>query len=306
MKNGGKGGVLNPRAGYWVWYILPALLFYAVFMAYPLLDSIRLSLYTGGSTARVFVGFNNYITLFANSEYSTRFWNAFGNTCGFFVLHMLVQNVLGIIFAVLLTNPKMRGRKFYQTVIFIPTTFAVLVTGYLWKLLLNPVWSKGLLTAMGLPSLARPWLGLENTALIFVSLISCWQWIGIPTMMFVAALQGISDDIYEAADIEGASGRDVFWHIKLPLIKPVVGMITILTFVNNFNAFDIVFATETANGAPAYRTDLIGTLFYRLGIAGQHPVGIPDPGMGATIATITFIMLAAVSLIILGKTRTKE
>lgn len=306
MKHGVKGDILNPRASYWIWYILPALIFYAVFMAYPLLDSIRLSLYTGGSTARTFVGLSNYITLFTDSEHSTRFWNAFGNTWVFFAIHMFVQNVLGIVFAVLLTNRGMRGRNFYQTIIFIPTTFAILVTGYLWKLMLNPVWSKGLLTAVGLPSLAKPWLGTENTALIFVSLVSCWQWIGIPTMMFVAALQGISEDIYESADIEGASGWDVFWYIKLPLIKPVIGMITTLTFVNNFNAFDIVFATETANGAPGYSTDLIGTLFYRVGIAGQHPVGIPSQGMGATIATITFIMLALVSLVVLNKTRTKE
>jgi raffinose/stachyose/melibiose transport system permease protein len=171
--------------------------------------------------------------------------------------------------------------------------------------LLNPIWSRGLLSAIGLEQLAQPWLGQESTALTAVGLISSWQWMGIPTMMFVAALQGISEDIYEAADIEGANGWQVFRYIKLPLIMPVVGMITILTFVNNFNAFDIVFATETANGAPAYSTDLLGTLFYRIGIAGQHPVAIPNPDMGATIATVTFIMLAVVSMFILNKTRTE-
>lgn len=306
MKRGRTNASLHPRGSYWVWYILPALLVYAIFMAFPLLDSVRLSFYRSvGVGAREFVGISNYIELFTQGELSIRYWGAFRNTCAFFIIHMLVQNVLGIIFAVLLTNPKMRGRNFYQTIIFIPTTFAVLVTGYLWKLLLNPVWSKGILTAVGLPSLAKPWLGQGSTALIFVALISCWQWMGIPTIMFVAALQGISEDIYEAADIEGANGWQVFWSIKLPLIMPVVGMITILTFVNNFNAFDIVFATETANGAPGYSTDLIGTLFYRVGIAGQHPVAIPNPDMGAAIATVTFVMLAVVSLLILRKTRTR-
>lgn len=304
MNRGRTNASLHPGGSYWLWYILPAMLIYVVFMAYPLLDSIRLSFYQS-TGAREFIGFSNYIELFTRGELSVRYWGAFRNTSVFFIMHMLVQNVLGILFAVLLTNPKMRGRHIYQTIIFIPTTFAVLVTGYLWKLLLNPIWSKGLLTAAGLPSLAKPWLGQESTALIFVAFISCWQWMGIPTMMFVAALQGISDDIYEAADIEGANGRQVFWHIKLPLIMPVVGMITILTFVNNFNAFDIIFATETANGAPAYSTDLIGTLFYRVGIAGQHPVAIPDADMGAAIATSTFIMLAVVSLLILRKTRTR-
>ena len=305
MKTFGARKSFNPRNTYWILYILPALLVYILFMAYPLIDSIRLSLYQGSGNMREFAGFSNYIELFTQGELSVRYWGAFRNTGVFFAIHMLVQNVLGIAFATILTNHKMRGRKLYQTIIFVPTTFAVLVTGYLWRLLLNPVWSQGLWDAVGLPSLAKPWLGMESTALIFVSLVSCWQWIGIPTMMFVAALLGISDDIYEAADIEGANGWQVLWYIKLPLIMPIVGIVTILTFVNNFNAFDIIYAMQTANGAPAYTTDLIGTLFYRVGIAGQHPVAIPDAGMGATIATVTFVMLAVVSLFILSRTRTR-
>jgi raffinose/stachyose/melibiose transport system permease protein len=185
----------------------------------------------------------------------------------------------------------MKGRQIYQTIIFLPTTLAILVTGYLWKLLLNPVWSASFLQSLKLGFLARPWLGDKNTALICISLVSCWQWIGIPVMMFVAALRGISEDYIEAANIEGASGAQIFWRIKLPLIKPVAGMIAILTFVNNFNAFDVVFSMANVNGAPNYHTDLLGTLFYRVGIAGQHPVGIPDSGLGAAIATVTFFVL---------------
>lgn len=299
---------LHPGAAYWIWYALPALFFYLVFMAYPLIDSIRLSLFVGGSgvTPRVFVGLENYITLFKDPVYSQQYWNAMGNTIKFFIIHMLVQNVLGIVFAVLLTSPKMRGRNIYQAIIFIPTTFAVLVTGYLWKLLLNPVWSQGLWDTLHLPGLAQPWLGDEKTALLFVAFVSCWQWLGIPTMMFAAGLNNVSEDLYEAAAIDGANSWHTFWRIKLPLIKPIVGMIAILTFVNNFNAFDIIFAMETANGAPSYTTDLLGTLFYRVGIAGQHPVGIPSPGIGAAIATITFLLLAVGSIITLHYTKEKE
>jgi raffinose/stachyose/melibiose transport system permease protein len=276
----------------WIPWLAPALLFYVFFMAWPLLDSLRLSLYTGSAgLGRSFVGFDNFRKLFTVEQYIQRYRGAFSHTVIFFIIHMTVQNCLGIFFAVLLTNKSMKGRVFYQTVIFLPVTLAVLVTGYLWKLLLNPVWSGAFLQNMGLDFLVRPWLGDKNTALLCISLVSCWQWIGIPVMMFVAALQGISDDYIEAADIEGANGMQIFWRIKLPLVKPVVGMIAILTFVNNFNAFDIVFSMENVNGAPNYATDLIGTLFYRLGIAGQHPVGIPDPGMGAAIATITFFVL---------------
>ena len=287
----GKKGLKNSGIS-WLPWLFPALLFYVLFMAWPLLDSLRLSLYTGTmGTGRSFVGLLNYKNLFTVEQYAARYRGAFGHTLIFFATHMIVQNCLGILFAVLLTNRTMRGRMIYQTVIFLPTTLAIVVTGYLWKLLLNPVWSGPFLQSLKLDFLVRPWLGDRNTALLCVSLVSCWQWIGIPTMMFVAALRGISEDYLEAANIEGASGAQIFWRIKLPLIKAVAGMIAILTFVNNFNAFDVVFSMETANGAPNYATDLIGTLFYRVGIAGQHPVGIPDPGLGATIATITFFIL---------------
>lgn len=283
----------EPSAWYWLLYLVPGIVFYVLFMAYPLVDSLRLSFFTGNTAAtRTFVGFGNFVRLFTDPELSARYWGAFGHTCYFFVVHMLVQNCLGILFAVILTNANMKGRPFYQTIIFIPTTFAVLVTGYLWKLMLNPVWCGDILAKVGLGFLVRPWLGDSSTALTCVALVSCWQWMGIPTMMFVAALRNVPEDCLEVASIEGANAWQTFWKIKLPLIKPVVGMIAILTFVNNFNAFDIVFAMENVNGAPGYSTDLIGTLFYRTGIAGQHPIGIPDTGMGATIATITFIVLA--------------
>ncbi|MDR1143337.1 MAG: sugar ABC transporter permease [Spirochaetaceae bacterium] len=287
----------NPTAGTgtlssWLPYLLPALGFYVVFMAWPLLNSLALSLYTGSAgIGRSFAGLDNFIKLFTVPQYAERYGGAFVHTVFFFLIHLAVQNGLGILFAVLLTGKNLKGREFYQTVIFIPVTLAVLVTGYLWKLLLNPVWSGPFFQQLHLNFLVRPWLGDRFTALLCVSLVSCWQWMGIPTMMFVAALRNIRDDYFEAASIDGANPIQVFLHIKFPLLKPVVGMIAILTFVNNFNAFDVVFAMENVNGAPNYATDLIGTLFYRVGIAGQHPVGIPDPGLGAAIATITFFVL---------------
>jgi len=300
------GGSINPDGRYWIRYILPAFLVYAIFMAYPLVDSVRLSLYSGTTGTREFVGLANYVRLFTDSVVSTRFWTAFKNTWIFFAFHMGLQNVLGILFAVVLTNRTMKGRSFYQTIIFIPCTVAVLVTGYLFKLMLNPIWAGATLKGMGLGFLVHPWLGDTNTALPIVSLVSVWQWVGIPTMMFVAAFQGISDDLIEAASIEGANGWQQFFRIKLPLIMPIVGMIAILTFVSNFNAFDVIYSMETADGAPSYTTDLIGTLFYRYGVAGQHPVGIPEPGVGAAISTTIFAMLLCGVIPTLKLTQGKE
>lgn len=291
---------------YWIPYLIPALLFYTAFMAFPLFDSVRLSFYDSASAgSRAFVGFDNYIKLFTIKENALRFWGAFGNTWYFFFIHMAVQNVLGILFAVLLMNKGLRFASFYRTVIFIPATLAILVTGYLWKLILNPQW--GALTlflqSIRLESFAKPWLGDPKYALTAVALVSAWQWVGMPTMMFLAGLQNISDDYYEAAEIAGANKLQTFFYITLPLLRPVIGIVAILTFVGNFNAFDVVFAMANVNGAPLYATDIMGTFFYRVGIAGQHPVSIPDPGMGSAVATVTFALLAIGAAVIIRLTR---
>ncbi len=278
-----------------MFYLLPALLVYTFFMAYPLLNSLRLSFFTGsGFELTRFIGFDNYIRLFKDPQISERYWGAFKNTWVFFGIHMVIQNVLGLLFANLLTSKGLKGSDFYRTVIFLPATLSILVTGYLWKLILNPQWGalNLLLGKLGLMAEPFAWLGEPNTALVTISLVSSWQWVGMPTMMFLAGLQNISEDLFEAAAIDGASPWKMFWKIKLPLLRPIIGIVAILTFVNNFNAFDVVFAMENVNGAPQFATDIMGTFFYRIGIAGQHPVGIPDRGMGAAVATLTFLLLA--------------
>jgi raffinose/stachyose/melibiose transport system permease protein len=211
---------------------------------------------------------------------------------------MIVQNSLGLFFANLLSSD-FRGRNFFRTIIFTPATLSVLVTGFLWTLILNPNWGavNKTLVAMGLREYALPWLGRENLALPVISLTSVWQWVGMPTVMFLAGLMGISDELLEAARIDGASEWDIFWKIKFPLLKPIIGIVAILTFVDNFNAFDVIYAMAGARGEPSYSTDLLATLFYRTGIAGEHPVGIPNMGMGAAIATMTFIILMSGVLI---------
>ena len=279
----------------WVLFVLPALLIYIVFMAGPLFDSLRLSLYQGeGFNPTRFVGLTNYIDLFTNPLWRERFFGAVLHTCIFFAIHMLVQNSLGLFFANLLSSDFI-GRNFFRTIIFTPATLSVLVTGFLWTLILNPNWGavNKTLVAMGLRQFALPWLGRENLALPVIALTSVWQWVGMPTVMFLAGLMGISEELLEAARIDGASEWDIFWKIKFPLLKPVIGIVAILTFVDNFNAFDVIYSMAGAKGEPSYSTDLLATLFYRTGIAGEHPVGIPNMGMGAAIATMTFIILMA-------------
>jgi raffinose/stachyose/melibiose transport system permease protein len=295
---------------YWFLYTLPALVIYIWFMAFPLFNSMRLSLYTGsGFVPTHFVGIKNYIDLFTNPIYRDRLIGALIHTCILFAICMGVQNTLGLMFANILSG-SLKGRSIFRTVIFLPVTLSVLVTGFLWRLILNPNWGalNQVLSMLGLTQFSSyPWLGEPKVAMIIVGLVTAWQWVGIPTMIFLAGFQGISEDLFEAASIDGASRRQVFWKIKAPLLMPVIGLVSILTFVGNFNAFDIVFGLENANGAPDYSTDIMGTFFYRIGIAGQHPIGEPNMGVGASIATVIFfILLTGVTFWMISQNRNNK
>jgi raffinose/stachyose/melibiose transport system permease protein len=279
----------------WIWFafLLPALVVYIVFMAVPLLGSIRLSLYTGeGIVPKTFVGLQNFQTLFTHPIWSARLFNALRNTFILFLIHMGVQNTLGLLFAVLLTN-KIRARSFFRTIIFLPATLSVLVIGFLWRLILNPQWGALplILTKIGLTSWVYPWLGDKRFALITISLVSCWQWVGLPTMMYLAALNNIPEELIEASKVDGASGWKSFWLIRLPLLAPIIGIVSVLTFIGNFSAFDIVYAMESAAGDPAGATDIMGSFFYRTGIGGEMITGQMNAGLGAAIAVVIFLVL---------------
>ena len=203
--------------------------------------------------------------------------------------------------AALLSAPRLRGAAFYRTAIFIPTILSFVIVGFVWKLILSPIWgiAPGMLDAVGLKSLFAPWLGQEETALTTLALISVWQFVGIPMMLIYAALLSIPDEVIEAAEMDGITGWSQFWKIKLPLILPAIGIISILTFVGNFNAFDLIYVGQGALAGPNFATDILGTFLYRTFFGFQLQIG--DPHMGATIATaMFFIILAGVSIYLFG------
>ncbi|MEZ5591415.1 MAG: sugar ABC transporter permease [Gammaproteobacteria bacterium] len=286
-------------------FLAPATVIYTLFMIYPLADSIRLSLYTQDETGALsFVGLQNYLTMLSDPHWSDAFWNALQNNVVFFLVHMLVQNPIGLLLAALLSLPRVRGRNTYRTLIFMPTMLSVVIIGFIWQLILNPLWgvSESLLGSIGLKSWFAPWLGEEGSALITLSLISVWQFVGIPMMLIYAALLAIPDDLIDAGIVDGASHWRVFWYIKLPLILPAIGIVSILTFVANFNAFDLIYAVKGALAGPNFSTDIMGTFFYRTFFGFQLQVG--DPTMGATVATLMFvIILLGVLLYLFGVQR---
>jgi raffinose/stachyose/melibiose transport system permease protein len=179
----------------------------------------------------------------------------------------------------------------YRTAFFLPTLLSVVIVGFVWQLILSPLWgvSERLPSVLGLGDWFAPWLGMESSALLTVSLMSVWQFVGVPMMLIYAALIAIPDDIIEAALVEGASPWRIFWQIRLPLILPTLGLVTILTFVGNFNAFDLIYTVKGALAGPNYSTDLLGTLFYRTFFGYQSQVA--SPTMGAAVATLMFLVI---------------
>ncbi len=273
-------------------FIAPALLIYTLFMVYPLADSIRLSLYTLDEAGKPhFAGLANYVTMLTDPEWSGPFWNALGNNFKFFAIHMLVQNPIALVLAALLSLPRLRLRNTYRTLIFMPTMLSVVIIGFVWQLILSPLWgvSASLLDLVGLKDWFEPWLGQENTALVTLSLVSVWQFVGIPMMLLYAALLAIPGDLEDAALVDGANALQTFVYVKLPLIMPTVGLVSILTFVGNFNAFDLIYAVKGALAGPNFSTDIMGTFFYRTFFGYQLQAG--NPTMGATVATLTFLII---------------
>ena len=283
-------------------FLLPAVVIYTAFSIYPLLATMVLSTTRSDPAGGTyFAGLDNFIRLFTDPYWSAAFWNALRNNTLFFAIHMAVQNPVGIALAALLSLPKLRGRAFYRSAIFLPTTLSVVIVGFVWQLILSPLWgvSEGLMRSVGLGEWFAPWLGQEATALVALSLMSVWQFIGIPMLLIYAALINIPEDLSDAALVDGAGHWRIFWSIKLPLVAPTIGLVSILTFVGNFNAFDLIYAVKGALAGPNFSTDILGTFFYRTFFGHQLQAG--DPAMGAAVATVMFaIILAGVALYLLA------
>ena len=180
-----------------------------------------------------------------------------------------------------------------------------MVVGFIWQLILSPLWgiTPAFMNFLGVGSFFKPWLGLESSALVTVTLISIWQYVGIPLMLFYAALLNVPEETIEAARIDGLNGWWIFWKVKLPLILPTLGLVGILTYIGNFTAsFDLIYSIQGGLAGPDYSTDVMGTFLFRTFFGFQAQLG--DVYMGATVASaLFFIILIGVGLYLFGVQR---
>lgn len=271
-------------------FVAPALALFAVFVLYPMGTAFSYAFFSWqGTTRGGFAGVENFVTLFTKAPFTTDLPRALLHNVLFFLGTMLIQNTVGLTIAYLLyTRP--RSRRILQTLYAMPYLVSPIVIGYLWTLLLSPTFGpvNTLLTKIGLESWALPWLGDPKTAIWVVILVSVWQWIGFPVLLYGAALGGVPEELTEAARVDGASNRQAFFKITLPLLVPAIGTVSVLTFIFAMEAFALPYAFGGSTGNPAGATDFVSLLFYRTAFDSGATDAI---GSSSALATLLFLLI---------------
>ncbi|MGE6257782.1 carbohydrate ABC transporter permease [Heyndrickxia sporothermodurans] len=293
----------------WVIHLfpIPALIIYGLFIVYPLLAALAYSLFDWNGIVRgAFVGLNNFKKLFTMEPFRGMFWNAFQHNVFYFILQMIVQNGIAFLLAFIIYK-KIRGAEFFKIAFFLPRLLSVIIVGFLWKLILNPNYGalNVLLGHFGLESLQKAWLGDPKTALLAIILVNCWFGLGFGVLIFLAGLQSIPTELIEAATLDGAKGWTMIRKIILPLMLPSMIIMTVLTFIQSFEAFELVYAMQGSMGEPYFSTDTLAVYFYRLAFGGSSGESSAI-GLGSAVAVVLFLFISFFTVIFLKLMQKKE
>ena len=278
-------------------FVMPALILFAVFILYPLTTALSYSFFSWKGTLRgEFTGLENYVTVFTRAPFDEALPNAFSHNLLLFAGAMIFQNSIGLFLAVVLHKIG-RMKRLFQTMFTLPYLVSPLVVGYLWSLMLSPLFGpvNATLKAIGLDELALPWLGDPTTAIWAIVFITAWQWISFPMLLYGAALGGIPEEVSEAAEIDGADGVKKFRLITFPLLLPAIGTVSILTFIGAMESFPIPYAVGGSTGSPAGATDVMALLFYRTAFESGDVGSI---GTSSALAMLLFLFIFGVAVVL--------
>ncbi|MTI59376.1 MAG: sugar ABC transporter permease [Firmicutes bacterium] len=268
-------------------------------VAYPILLTVRTALYhevlTRPWEGVEFAGLSNFIKLFQDSE----FWGALQRTLIWTVSSVMGKTLIGLTIALVL-NQKFKIRGFYRTLILIPWVTPQVVSAIIWRWVYNGEYGmlNYVLIKLGFISEGISWLGHRSTA--FIAAVINDMWIGIPFMIvvFLSGLQGIPQEIYEAARVDGANKWQQLFEITLPQLKPVFLTGTILSIIWTFNSFNIIWVLT--KGGPVNATETLVIKTYK------EAFGKFDLGIGGAYAVTTFILLMVFSLFYWNLFKAKE
>lgn len=235
-------------------FVLPAVIIFLIFYILPFISVFQLSLFEwdGIVPTKVFVGLGNFKEIFLEDKI---WWTSMRNAGYITFIALSLQNALAFMLA-LACDRQIRMKNFYRVVFFIPPVLSEVVVGLVWQWILDGHYGllNGWLTNSGFPYLARSWLSDPKTALSTVAIVHCWKGFGWGFLIFLAGLQTIPRELYDAARSDGANGWSSFKNITLPLMMPVVALVAILTILGTMQGFAMIIAMT--NGGPAYHTQV--------------------------------------------------
>jgi raffinose/stachyose/melibiose transport system permease protein len=281
-----------------VLFLSPALIIYSVFRLVPAIASLYYGFtdWNGLSNIFHFVGLKNYYDIFKDNFVLS----SLKNTAIYAVIVTVLQNVLGLLFAIMLEDNKIKGFKFFRTVLFLPSIISTSAICFMWSIILNPVLgvSKNILDFLGLTRiLGTDLLGQGSTALITVAAVNIWQFTGYSMLIYLAGLQSVPQELYEAADMDGCGRLNKLLHVTLPMIGPSITINVILTTIGSLKEFEHIFILT--NGGPGNASQVVGTAIYKVAFGDTQQFGY---GIAiSTVLLVAIIIINAVQLYILQR-----
>lgn len=265
-------------------FILPALLIYIFFQIIPLLGAVYFSFMDWNGIAGsdlTFVGMQNYINAFKNPDFIL----SLQNMVKMVVFSVIFHTPIALLLAVAI-NTKCKGYRVFKALFFVPTVFPLTAVGLMWYFIFMPTGSfNALLDGVGLSNLVTPWLVNPSTAMNTIVFVNIWAGIGYYMVIILAGLTTIPEELYEAADIDGANSIQSFFKITIPMLKPTLSICILMDIIGSVKVFDLVFAMT--GGGPNGLTNLPTTLMYNEAFKYSHY------GLGSAIGII--IMLICLS-----------
>ncbi|HEY7414148.1 MAG TPA: sugar ABC transporter permease [Ktedonobacteraceae bacterium] len=278
-------------------FLLPALVIFTAFVIYPILGSLYYGLtdWDGLAPSLNFVGLANFQHLLSDPSVSTDLKNTFVFAAGVMVL----QNGMALLLAVILDG-FLRRLTFLRVLFLIPAMFSALAIGYTWSYIYGPVFGflNTLLSKIGLSSWQQDWLGNPHLTLASLIVTNSWEFMGLSMVIFLAGLQAVPTELYEAANIDGASGWQRFWRITFPLIAPAVTINVVLTLIGSMKTFDLIFVMT--NGGPGDTSESLALRIYKEAFSLNHF------GYATAVGIILSLLILGLSLVNLRFLRKRE
>jgi raffinose/stachyose/melibiose transport system permease protein len=277
-------------------FVTPAVALMAVFVVWPVISAARMSFFRwkGFGPMDDFAGLQNYVSVLTDDVFT----DAVVHNFVIVFLSILVQLPLGLAIAVML-NRRIRARGLLRTVIFVPYVLAEVIAGVVWFQLLQPGFGvlETILSAVGIPTPEQGFLGTPELALPTVFVVLTWKYLGLAVLLFLAGLQGVPDELYEAGQIDGASWFQVQRRIAIPLLAPTIRTWCFLSMIGSLQLFDMVWIMT--GGGPANATTTMATYLISQGTQ-RHNYGIAGAA-SVILFVIGFVMALAYQLLVLRR-----